>query len=470
MTVLSVVLLCVCALLAPQAVLGQAFTFNQVSTLQGNGIWGAVDQYLRPLNRPEAYVTSYNSTDSTNTWAVAPAGSFLLWGTQADITLSPDQGSTWWYVAGTTAGNPTGMDARDVNPNFPGVPGVAVGNTGCSHRTSFNRFYLIGNNNGAAVQTQTFNSQTSSQVNVWFTWASNDGSVWNQVMSNSSAYAMAGGRNLNNGSNTQNHVCVVDSQENVYDIGSFDTWKSVNLGVNWAAVSSTQYFPARWGLSAGIYSPTASTDVMVVLGGTNNVTGALLNDVWTSTNSGLTWAMKATAAWLPRQEPNFAINSNGVMVVYGGDCGGGWCGVFSDAWVSADGGGTWYQLNNALTNYTLTAMAFDNMGYLWTVGGQAGIAGNNYDWTSNVSVSSLSFATNRITSWSKTYSGQPFTVNTATLAALQSGPAPMGGNQTNINSSIAYVSSFSCAGTTLPIPTASAPFNMTYLNNGSTYT
>jgi len=367
------------ALLCATAVLGQDFTFNYVATVTGNGLWGAVDQYIRPLNRPEAYVSGFNATDNTNNWAVAPAGSFLLWGTQPDISLSPDQGTTWWYVSGTTAGN-SHIDARDVNPRFPGVPGVAIGNAGCSHRTTFNRFYLIGNNNGGTNQTQTMNGNTATLNNVWFTWASDDGSIWNQVMSNASAYAMASSRLTQGGSNTQNHVCLVDSLENVYDVGSADTWKSVNLGVGWNAVTSTSYFPSRWGLSAAIYSPTATTDVMVVLGGTNNATGALMNDVWTSTNGAQTWTLLTTAPWAPRQEPNFAINSNGVMVLYGGDCGGGWCGVSGDAWVSVNGGSQWYMLNAALTNFTLTAMAFDNMGYLWLVGGQEGGNGNNYNW------------------------------------------------------------------------------------------
>lgn len=81
--------------------------------------------------------------------------------------------------------------------------------------------------------------------------------------------------------------------------------------------------------------------------------------------------------------------------------------------------------------------------------------------------SSLSFSTAAISQWSGTYSGQKFTVNAATLAALSGGPAPQGGNQTNVNSSIAYVSAFSCAGTTLPNPSAGTAFNMTYLNNGN---
>ena len=461
--VLAVALLCSSGALAQQS-----FTFTTVSTLQGNGLWGAVDQYLRPLNRPEAYVSAFNTTgDSSSTWGVAPAGSFLLWGTQPDISLSPDQGTTWWYVAGTTAGSGNGTDRRTVNPNFPGVPNVAVGNTGCSHRASFNRFYLIGNNNGGSNQTQTLNSFTGGLVNVWFAWASNDGSIWNQVMSNATAFAMASSRNTNGGSVTQDHVCVVDSLDNAYDIGSSDTWKSVNLGVGWAAVASTSYFPARWGLSAAIYSPTATSDVMVVLGGTNNVTGALLNDVWTSSTGGQSWSMLATAPWPPRQEPNFAINSNGVMVVYGGDCGGGWCGVSGDAWVSVNGGSQWYQLSSTLSNFTLTALAFDNAGYLWLVGGQEGITGNDYDWTSAVQKSSLSFSTSAISQWSQTYTGgQTFTVNAQTLAALQNGPAPQGGNQSNTNSSIAYVSAFSCAATTLP--NTGAAFNMTFLNNGRT--
>ena len=100
--------------------LGQAsFTFSIVQTNSlGNGVWGAVDTFLRPLNRPLPMVTGYNSSDSDNQWAVAPAGSFLLFGTQPDVSVSPDQGTTWLYTSGTTAGN-AHMDGRDINPLFP---------------------------------------------------------------------------------------------------------------------------------------------------------------------------------------------------------------------------------------------------------------------------------------------------------------------------------------------------------------
>ena len=412
-------------------------------------------------------MSGYNYTDSDNAWGVAAPGTFLLWGCQPDVSFSPDGGYTWTYVAGTAATN-SHLDTREINPRFPGVGGAVDGNAGCNHRGTFNRFYLMGNAitaPGLTFQTA-FNPYANATINPWFNWASNDGSIWNQVMSSASAAAMTTSRNFLGGSATQNHICVVDQKDNVYSVGSYETYFSNSLGVNWVKYNSVTYFSPRWGISGGIYSPSTTQDTIVVLGGTGvSSYQNLLNDVWTSNNGGLAWTqLTAAAPWPGRQAPNFAINSNGVMVLYGGDCGGGWCGVWGDAWVSVNGGQNWYLLNQAPgLNMTLTAMAFDNAGFLWLVGGQALISGNDYFWMSAVQKSSLSFSTSALSTWSSSFTGgQTFPAPSSTL---QQGLPPMGGASNVLTSNIPIVSAFSCANTVLP--NTGALFNMTYLDNGN---
>ena len=450
-----------------------SFTFQPVST-QGNYLWSAVGQTLRPIIAPITYVINYNSSDLDNQWAVAPAGSFFLWGTQPDMSISPDQGTTWTITSGTSASN-SQMDARNHPANFPDSNGISY-NAGCAHRTYFNRFYLMGiasSATGNFTQPQTLNYVTGSAVNMttFFVWASNDGQVWNMVMNNASSYGMAQQRNPNNFPTwlPGAHYCVVDQKEIVYSISGSDIWGSNSLAVSWYKINSINYPTRQYGAMGGIYSPSPKSDIILMAGGTG--ANGLLNDVWQSADGGFTWtSLTAQAPWPARQEGVFAINSNGVIVLYGGDCGGGWCGVFSDAWVSVNGGSQWYLLNQQPgLNLTNTAAAFDMAGYLWLVTGQQGnqSAGNEYNWITTVQKSSLSFSTAALSTWSSTFTGgQSFSVSANSLTALNVGANPQGGNKTATPSLITPISAFSCALTTLP---NTGNFNFTTQYDSGTY-
>ena len=388
---LAVLALCLAALLSlsPSPAAAQRLTFSNV-LYNGNASWpfGAIDQWLRPLNQPITYVTQYQSSDSDNAWTTAPAGSFFLWGTQPDISISTDF-VTWWYTSGTADTN-SHIDPRTIPLNFPDVVTltggtISPGNAMCNHRTSFNRFYMMGNVNlkTAPYPTNVTSPASNNTVqNTYFNWVTNDGQIWNQIMANASAYGMAQQRVA---AAMVYPFCVVDQKERVYLVGGNDTWSSVDLGVNWNPVVAANFpSPARLAMSGGIYSPTPSTDTIVLIGG-QAVTGQHLNDVWTSTNAGISWALVATGPWSPRRDGVFAIHNNGVMVYLGGDCGGGYCGVYSDAYVSVNGGSAWYLLAVAPTvnvNITLAASVFDSYGYLWLMAGQTATPNvTNYNWS-----------------------------------------------------------------------------------------
>ena len=460
------------SLLSSSSVSGQSLTFaNYPYNTNASWVFGSIDQWVRPLNQPITYVTNWNAADNDNAWSTAPAGSYFLWGTQPDMSISTDL-QTWWYTSGTADTN-AHIDSRDIPLNFPNVVTqtagtIAPGNALCNHRTSFNRFYLMGNVN---TKTSPYAPNTTSpangnaNVNTYFAWVTNDGQIWNQVMANASSYGMAQQRLVNT---MVYPFCVVDQKERVYLVGGADTWMSVDLAVNWNKVTSTSYpTPARYATSGAIYSPTASTDTIVMIGG-QATAGQHLNDVWSSTNGGVTWSNLGNGPWSPRRDGVFAINNNGVMVYLGGSCGGGYCGVYSDAYVSVNGGSQWYMLAVAPTvniNITLAASVFDAQGYLWLVTGQTAYGTNNYNWTSTIQKSSLSFSTSAITSWSSTYTGgQQFTTSATAINSLNLGAWPQGGAKYTQATGIVPISSFTCVNTLLP---TDGPFNMSQLDSGN---
>ena len=479
MTATLLPVLALLLLSSPSSTLAQqrlTFSNNPYNTA-ASWVFGSIDQFVRPLNAPITYVTNWNSGDSDNAWATAPAGSWFLWGTQPDMSISTDM-TTWWYTSGTADTN-AHIDSRDVPLNFPNVVTltggtIAPGNALCNHRTTFNRFYLMGNVNTKTSPyaiNVTSPASGNAVVNTYFAWVTNDGQIWNQVMNNGSSYAMAQQR----AAAYMNYpFCVVDQKERVYLVGGQDAWLSTDLAVSWNKVASTSYPSARIGMSGHIYSPTPTTDTIVLIGGQQAANSAThFNDVWSTTNGGVSWSqLTANAPWSPRRDGIFAINNNGVMVYLGGDLNGGSIGgvggVFSDAYVSVNGGSQWYLLAQAPTvnvNITLAASAFDANGYLWLVTGQTAYGTNYYNWTSTIQKSSLSFNTPAITGWSSSFvGGQTFTTTATAINALNTGAWPQGGNKTAMTSAIVPISAFTCVNTLLP---TAGPFNMSLLDGGN---
>ena len=83
-----VALLAFLSVLSVGRVESQLFDFVPATGSPG---WGAIDQFVRATNVPVGFVTGYNSSDADNQWAVAPAGSWLLFGTQPDVSLSTNR-------------------------------------------------------------------------------------------------------------------------------------------------------------------------------------------------------------------------------------------------------------------------------------------------------------------------------------------------------------------------------------------
>ena len=98
-----------------QCTQGTVPTQFNMQTATGTTPWGAINQFVAVLNEPVPYVTFFNGYggDNKNQWAIAPAGSWVLYGTQPDISISTNNGATWIITSGTNSGN-SNLDTRDL--------------------------------------------------------------------------------------------------------------------------------------------------------------------------------------------------------------------------------------------------------------------------------------------------------------------------------------------------------------------
>ena len=188
------------------------------------------------------------------------------------------------------AGQPgTTLPSGDINT----WAATGAGNSGCSHRTTFNRFYWMGisNQDSAAV----------TSTGPFFNYVSVNGQEWSQIMDAASVTAMTARQAAEFG------ICVVDKSERVYSVLGADTWMSSNLGVTWSAVVASTYFtPVRQDHSGGIYyTPGTTQENIIIMGGRGwtpaTQYGPDYNDVWITTNYGASWQRQTPAApWIPR--------------------------------------------------------------------------------------------------------------------------------------------------------------------------
>ena len=413
-------------------------TFDMLSTV-GSTPWGTINSFVRVTQAPITYVTS--NSNGANQYGVAPAGSWFLYGNQPDVSLSTNAGATWVITSGTNSSNPY-LDSRDLS-----VYPTGTGNTACSHRTTFNRFYLMGSCNN-------YNC-----AGPYFNWATEDGSIWYQVMDAATSTGMVARANMTA------FICVVDQQERVYSIGGADTWSSSNMGVTFTKVSSSAYFTARTNFAGGVYSPTPTTDTFVVIGGN------AAQDIWQSTSYGQSWSLvTGTVPWSRRTNINFAIASNGVFVVQGGDVANGATAEYADVWMSLTFGQSWTLLStggtakNSAPGVSYAAVTFDNAGYLYLLGGQV----YQYSWTSNQYKSTLSFF--NVSVWAPKLTGNGATAFTPTLPTPPAGAPDLGGLKpgSSITSPTVPTGSFSCSAiSSLPTYSASTPFDITVINTGN---
>ena len=363
----------------PTATAGAQFTYVQQPNANAS-VYSRAQSTIAPITVPLTYPVVYQSNGAID-WAVAPTGSWLLWGAQQDVSVSTNQGVTWNLVSGVTyAGLPP-----PATTDF----GYTYGADQCQHRNSFNRFYVIGNGSAGA----------SGQP--FFVWASNNGWEWINVIDNATQAAFAGRPNVDFA------ACMVDMNDRVYSVGGSDVWVSTNLGVTFTARSANRIYSPRTYFGSGIFTNSTASgnrgDIMFVMGGrvppsaANPYGGNDLNDVWITTSYGYGWTqVSASAPWSARDSLNVAVSNYGVIALYGGSIYGGSSGWLDDTWVSLDGGYLWQQLSGSgqLNNRSQAAILFDSLGYLNVWFGQEA---PSYNWSTDGWKSAYSF--NNIQQW-----------------------------------------------------------------------
>jgi hypothetical protein len=130
------------------------------------------------------------------------------------------------------------------------------------------------------------------------------------------------------------------------DIYLNDVWRSTDGGTTWSRVNAS----AGWSPRASHNSVVMADDSILLIGGfTNHTSDGEMNDVWRSTNNGTTWTqMTATAGWSLRGYQSVVALPDGSVEVMGGIGDGGCkgCGavIYNDVWRSTDNGITWTQV------------------------------------------------------------------------------------------------------------------------------
>jgi uncharacterized delta-60 repeat protein len=99
-----------------------------------------------------------------------------------------------------------------------------------------------------------------------------------------------------------------------------DVWRSTDNGATWTIVNSNADWSAR-GFFSSVVMPDGS---IILMGGATNVLNPN-NDVWRTTDNGVTWTQLSNAGWPERFSHTSVVMPDGSIVLMGG-------GIKSDVW------------------------------------------------------------------------------------------------------------------------------------------
>jgi hypothetical protein len=119
-------------------------------------------------------------------------------------------------------------------------------------------------------------------------------------------------------------------------LGMNDVWRSTDNGANWTQQTPSAAWSARYA-----HSSVAMPDGSIVLMGGWDVSSNRKNDVWRSTDNGVTWTqVTPSAGWSERASHSSVVMPDGSIVLIGGEDD---AGFKNDVWRSTDNGATWTQ-------------------------------------------------------------------------------------------------------------------------------
>jgi len=115
-----------------------------------------------------------------------------------------------------------------------------------------------------------------------------------------------------------------------------DVWRSTDNGITWTQVNASAGWSPRY-----VHSSVAMPDGSIVLMGGQDSGPSMMNDVWRSTDNGVTWTQQtANAGWSARWDHSSVAMPDGSIVLVGGYDG---SNLKNDVWRSTDNGATWTQ-------------------------------------------------------------------------------------------------------------------------------
>ena len=307
-----------------------ALNFVQQSTGSWAPRWAANTELF-----PKAF--TYVSTGGQT--LTAPANSLILQGgTQAgnvvnnDIWLSADRGITWTLIAGYARTAAQGGEIR--------AGGTAWG-TSYSPALS-ETVGIVDEVNGVLYRIGGYLSTATAVRND--VWRSTNAVAWTKMAATN--LPPRWGANV-----------VIDTKGKIFIVGGNgegttalrDMWVSTNNGATFTAPNGgtpPPFMVNNRGRSKALLlqrrSNALNRDVLYYGTGYNNA--ATFNDIWASSDEGVTWVpVTVTAPFPARDAAGAEITAAGLIVVSGGQQSLPVSEVLNDVWVSADGGYTWGQ-------------------------------------------------------------------------------------------------------------------------------
>jgi len=141
-----------------------------------------------------------------------------------------------------------------------------------------------------------------------------------------------------------------------------DVWRSKDYGTTWTQVTNNAEWTAR-----SFQSTVVMPDSSIVLMGGLDSHGIYLNDVWRSTDYGVTWTqMTASAGWSPRSFHSSVVMPDGSIVLMGGDTSALPLGFKNDVWRFMPAGSTAQNPSHTYTSagtYHVALQAYNAGGY-----------------------------------------------------------------------------------------------------------
>ena len=218
-------------------------------------------------------------------------------------------------------------------------------------------------------------------------WGSTD--VLNDVWRSGDGGASWEQRAVSAAWSTRSAACsVVDPGNYIYVMGGRggttpftllnDVWWSGDGGVTWTQMIAS----AQWGVRFSSSCLADSLGRLYLMGGHGNTNdaGPYYNDVWRSSDGGITWTcITSSAPWAGRSQAASVIDSQGVIYIMAGYSSGT---LYSDVWKSSDFGSTWQQVGVSGSQWgarTMINAAMDPSGAIYVVGGYNGYSVGNYN-------------------------------------------------------------------------------------------